>query len=334
MKPKAIKLLKTASPIIVGTALLLLTMNCSGKFPTTTATVSSSTTDTKSIDKKNDNSSEESPPQISQITNSTYQLIWSGGFQKSDWQTYWGVQSKGAWGLQENTAVISDPTGKFAKVLRVKYPKGSASPNAVRKEGAPLGGAQFYAKLGMTPQDALLLSYSVRFSDNFEFVKGGKLPGLYGGTAVSGGNIPDGIDGFSTRFMWRKNGDGEVYAYLPTSTEYGTSIGRGNWRFQPGVWYKIEQEVTLNQPGKADGRVRVWLDNRLVLEQGGLTFRTVNTLKIEGIFFSTFFGGEDTTWAPSKDVSADFADFKVSKPSGVALTPSPSPLPLVSSKIN
>lgn len=126
--------------------------------------------------------------------------------------------------------------------------------------------------------------------------------------------------------MWRKNGDGEVYAYLPTSNEYGTSIGRGNWRFQPGVWYKIEQEVTLNQPGKADGRIRVWLDNRLVLDQGGLTFRTINTLKIEGIFFSTFFGGEDTTWAPSKDVAADFADFKVSKPSGVTLNPSQSQL--------
>jgi hypothetical protein len=334
MKPKAINLLKTTSQIGLGTALLLLTMNCSGKFPSTTATVDLSTTDPKSIDQENGNYSDKLSPQTSQIANSTYQLIWSGGFQNTDWQTYWGVQSKGAWGLQENTAVISDPTGKFAKVLRVKYPKGSASPNAVRNEGAPLGGAQFYAKLGMTPQDALLLSYSVRFSDNFEFVKGGKLPGLYGGSAVSGGNIPDGTDGFSTRFMWRKNGDGEVYAYLPSSTEYGTSIGRGNWRFKPGVWYKIEQEVTLNQPGKADGRVRVWLDDRLVLDQNGLTFRTVNTLKIEGIFFSTFFGGEDTTWAPSKDVSADFADFKVSKPSGVASSPSQSRLPLVSSQIN
>ena len=333
MKPKAIKLLKTASKIIGVTTLLLLTMNCSGNFPRTTAASSSSTTEPKLIDKDNSKFPDKLSPQISQTANSTYQLIWSGGFQNSDWQTYWGVQSKGAWGLQENTEVISDPTGKFAKVLRVKYPKGSASPNAVRTENAPLGGAQFYAKLGMTPQDSLLLSYSLRFSDNFEFVKGGKLPGLYGGTAVSGGNIPDGTDGFSTRFMWRKNGDGEVYAYLPSSTDYGTSIGRGNWRFKPGVWYKIEQEVTLNQPGKADGRIRVWLDTKLVLDQGGLIFRTVNTLKIEGIFFSTFFGGEDTTWAPSKDVSADFADFKVSKPSGVALSPSQSPLPLVSSTI-
>lgn len=74
------------------------------------------------------------------------------------------------------------------------------------------------------------LSYAVRFSSNFNFVLGGKLPGLYGGIGNTGGNIPDGTDGFSTRYMWGRNGVGEVYAYLPTSQQYGTGIGRGNWR--------------------------------------------------------------------------------------------------------
>ncbi len=157
------------------------------------------------------------------------------------------------------------------------------------------------------------LSYYVRFSENFDFVKGGKLPGLLGGVGNSGGEIPDGTDGFSTRFMWRRNGDGEVYAYLLTSKKDGTSIGRGNWRFKPGVWYRLEQEVILNQPGKANGRVRVWLDGRPVLDRGALTFRTTNALKIEGLFFSTFFGGGDSSWATPKDVYADFADFQVSE---------------------
>ena len=144
------------------------------------------------------------------------------------------------------------------------------------------------------------------------FVKGGKLPGFFGGEGASGGEIPDGSDGFSTRFMWHKHGDGEIYAYLPTSSKHGTSIGRSNWRFRPNKWYHLEQEVVLNDPGLANGHIRVWLDGRKVLDQNELTFRKVNQLTIDGIFFSTFFGGSDLSWATPHDVYIDFADFSVS----------------------
>lgn len=104
------------------------------------------------------------------------------------------------------------------------------------------------AVAGLAPTNALHLRYYVRFSEGFDFVKGGKLPGLFGGA------IPDGTNGFSVRYMWRTNGDGEAYAHLPTSDLYGTENGRG-------------------------------------------------------IFFSTFFGGGDPTWATPRDVHADFAAF-------------------------
>jgi hypothetical protein len=108
---------------------------------------------------------------------------------------------------------------------------------------------QAYAELP-DPVDALELTYQVRFPEGFDFVKGGKLPGLYGGTMHSGGDIPNGTNGFSTHYMWRTGEEGEVYAYLPTSEEHG-----------------------------------------------GLQFRTTDELQIEGLFFSTFFGGGDESWA-------------------------------------
>lgn len=237
--------------------------------------------------------------------------LWTNDFTSTKWQEEWEVKKSGSWGLK-NIEVMENPRSKFTKYLRVRYPEGSASPTVNRKESAPLGGAQFFANLNMQPRDALRLSYYVRFSDNFDFVKGGKLPGLFSGKVSTGGKIPDGTNGFSTRYMWRRNGDGEVYAYLPTSKEHGTSLGRGNWQFQPGTWHFIEQEVILNQPGKNDGRIRVWFDGKQVLDQGELTFRTTNNLKIEGILFSTFFGGGDPSWATPKDVYADFANFSVS----------------------
>ena len=192
--------------------------------------------------------------------------------------------------------------------LRVDYPKGSASPSVV---GAPGGGAQFLGTRPGTPTDHLFLRYRVRFADGFDFVRGGKLPGLYGGRMISGGRIPDGTDGFSTRFMWRVGGAGEVYAYLPSSQTWGTSLGRGSFRFRPGSWQCLEQELALNTPGRADGVVRVWLDGRPVFAQEGLVFRTVATLRIEGVFFSTFFGGSDASWASTADTHVDFGDFAV-----------------------
>jgi hypothetical protein len=222
------------------------------------------------------------------------------------------MRKSGSWGLDSNMSVISEPGSPFPKFLRVRYPKGSASPAATRKEGAPIGGGQFYSTEGIPSYDSLKLSYYVRFARNFDFVKGGKLPGLFGGKITSGGRIPDGTNGFSTRFMWRRGGAGEAYLYLPTSTDYGTSYGRGNWFFQPGVWHHLEQRVVLNQPGTANGSIQVWMDGKSVLNQQNLTFRTKDSLKIEGIFFSTFFGGNDTSWASSRDTYIDFADFSLS----------------------
>lgn len=238
-------------------------------------------------------------------------VVWSDGFQTSDWMQHWSFRKNGDWGLKNITARAT-PRDQFSNVLRVRYPANSASPMVTQKTGAPVGGAQFFADLGMQPQNALRLSYYLRFSKDFNFVKGGKLPGLFGGTATDGREIPDGTNGFSTRYMWRKNGDGEVYAYLPTSSEHGTSIGRGNWRFKPGTWHHVEQEVILNQPGKKDGRIRVWVDGKQVLAEDKVTFRSTDKLKIEGIFFSTFFGGGTPAWATPKDVYVDFADFSVS----------------------
>ncbi|NJN86478.1 MAG: hypothetical protein HC881_09400 [Leptolyngbyaceae cyanobacterium SL_7_1] len=234
-------------------------------------------------------------------------VLWQGEFT-TDWEDDWQLKEEGAWG-EENIAIRQD--ADYGRVMRVRYPAGSASPSVSRESNVALGGAQFYAELGIEPQTALHLSYDLRFSDDFDFVKGGKLPGLYGGNGNSGGNIPDGSDGFSTRFMWRRDGDGEVYAYLPDSDRHGTSIGRGAWQFTPGTWHHLEQEVVLNRPSASDGSIKVWFDDELVLEEDGLLFRTVDRLKLNGLFFSTFFGGGDPSWATPEDVYVDFANFAV-----------------------
>jgi hypothetical protein len=168
--------------------------------------------------------------------------------------------------------------------------------------------------------DSILLSYAVRFDEKFDFVRGGKLPGLYGGIPRSGGQIPTGRDGYSTRIVWQGNdGKGAVYAYLPTNSDvrkgvtYGTVIGAGTWQFKPGKWTDVSHLVKLNDPNVDNGRITVWIDGALVHDECGLRFRDTPSLRINGIFFSTFFGGNEPSWASREDTYADFSNFRLSR---------------------
>jgi hypothetical protein len=215
----------------------------------------------------------------------------------------------GGFGIERTSlesGILRSPT------IMVRFPAGSSSNLSHETDGTPLGGAQAYLPMSSGPADEMHLRYCVRFPEGFDFVKGGKLPGLYGGTVTSGQHIPDGANGFSTRLMWRASGAGEVYAYLPGSIQHGTSIGRGTWTFRPGSWDCIEQQVTLNTPGKSDGQIVVWANGCPVIRESGLVFRTTGRLRIDGLFFSTFFGGSDRSWSTPVDQHVEFSDFQVS----------------------
>jgi len=216
----------------------------------------------------------------------------------------------GEFGSDRWTLVDAGARVDGGTALRVHYPRGSASPEASRVYGSPGGGMQMFLPATGRSLDDAYLRYWVRFPTDFEFVRGGKLPGLFGGTEVSGGEQPDGTNGFSTRLMWRSLGAGEVYLYAPH--ESGASLGRGSWTWPRGAWTCVEQHVTLNRPGSNDGSVTVWLNGTQVLSRQGILYRTVDSLKIDGIFFSTFYGGADPGWAPSRDEHVDFAGFALS----------------------
>jgi|SRR5712671_2106184 len=97
-------------------------------------------------------------------------------------------------------------------MLQLFYPKNSINP-----AGRPQGGSEFYATpLDLSNASSVTLEYRVFFPSDFDWVKGGKLPGLYGGhTRCSGGNPA--LDCFSTRLMWRAGGAGELYLVLSMS---------------------------------------------------------------------------------------------------------------------
>lgn len=216
-------------------------------------------------------------------------------------RSYWGV----------NNISFMAENSTSPNFMRVAVPKGAIDPGSMSLRGLPRGGAGFKSESIPLGSEHVVLSYKIRFPSDFDFVRGGKLPGLYGGVGNSGGKIPDGTDGFSFRLMWGKNGAGEVYAYLPSSIKYGTGFFRGAFYFKPGVWHEIIQELKLNCPDRDDGFVRLWFDGKLIGEQMGIVIRSVDTLKINGLFFDFFFGGNDDTWAPRNNTYVDFSNFKI-----------------------
>lgn len=171
----------------------------------------------------------------------------------------------------------------------------------------------------------MLLSYEVAFDVSFPFVKGGKLPGLRGGpqNTCSGGDLSNGTC-FSTRLMWRTNGAGEVYAYMLTpgnmcvrtnficNSDFGISISRGAFTFKKDGWNRISMLVRLNSsPNTANGLVQLYFDDTQVISQPNLQFSNTQGLTIGGLFFSTFFGGNDPSWAPSSDTHTYFRNVQL-----------------------
>ncbi|MGL4980370.1 MAG: polysaccharide lyase, partial [Fusobacteriaceae bacterium] len=232
------------------------------------------------------------------------EIFWNPKIDEN-WEKTWNIMGDKRFGLKENLEVVKDGADN---VFRVKYPKGSIAPNAVENLGAPLGGAQFYVNL--EGRKSAELSYMLKFSPNFDFAKGGKIPGFYGGDRnASGKRMPTEDSGFSTRMMWRENGSAYIYAYLPSSSMHGTYLGR--WQFEKNRWHKISQRVYLNEAGKSDGKIEIYLDGKLVTEIKDLKFRNGENLKIDGLFFSTFFGGSDKSWASRDNVYMDYKNFEM-----------------------
>lgn len=196
--------------------------------------------------------------------------------------------------------------------VRVFFPAGSYDPGSMKRLGKPIGGFGQRLPTFLRNGDCAHLTYYVRFAPDFPFVKGGKLPGLAGGTGNTGGRIPTGYDGFSARLMWRSNGQGEVYAYLPASKNWGTSLGRGSWTFKRGEWTKIEEILNLYQAGLSKDTLKILINDILVYSADNLSFRNTDTLEIDKILFETFFGGNDPSWAPTENTYIDFAEMSVS----------------------
>ncbi|KAI7868097.1 hypothetical protein BDF14DRAFT_1982863 [Spinellus fusiger] len=246
------------------------------------------------------------------------------------WLRAWGVPKKHGWSWpspssgKKNYDIVKDPEqtqdSDLNLVLRVVYPEGSRNP-----QNEPQGGIGFYAQPLEIDNtiESVSFEYQVYFSKKFNFMKGGKLPGIFGGSGKCSGGT-NSLTCFSSRFMWRRGGLGEVYAYMPESEQspdlckdptnicdprYGYSLGRGTWKFKTGEWMTVRQSIKLNTPGELDGNLVVYVNGEQVLEEDSIAFREDTTEQSIGIVFQTFFGGSDESWESPRTQYSYFKGF-------------------------
>ncbi|BGP38965.1 hypothetical protein JCM10449v2_002903 [Rhodotorula kratochvilovae] len=223
-------------------------------------------------------------------------------------------------GSGETLSFVEDPLdGDGGIVLEVDYPKGSYTGSS---DNAGVGNMQM-AVFGEGKQRAMV-SYDVGFNEGFDFVKGGKLPGLFGGDAGAGCTGGRGSEScFSLRLMWRENGAGEVYAYIPTydgqctegvsassiscHTNDGISINRGSFTFEAGSWNTVTEVAILNSDpspdGEANGVLALYAGETRAIYLENVVFRTNASVVLNAFIFSTFFGGSTESYAATADCS-------------------------------
>jgi len=128
-----------------------------------------------------------------------------------------------SWGTtkicKDTCQIINDPTaaGTTNKVMKAIYPNGSCSSACGISSGL-----SFYPK-PLPESTKATLEYEVFFPSDFDYVKGGKLPGIVGGSDGCSGckrTEPLRSECFSARFMWGPNGQGYPYLYLPLKAKH------------------------------------------------------------------------------------------------------------------
>jgi hypothetical protein len=215
----------------------------------------------------------------------------------SDWNNVAWAQ-----GVDEGRFSIVEGDNAFEnRTLAVYYPQGQYGPGD--------GGGQWLVLFD--GHEELYLTYHLRFMPGFDPVLGGKLPGLVSSNIPSGGNPPDGDGGFTARYMWRSELRLVVYLYhLDQSGIYGDDLEL-NCEIEAGNWYQLTQRVRMNTPGANDGQLQVWVDGEEVLYRGDIRYRNSESISINAMYFSTFYGGNDSDWAPPKDEYIYMDDFLI-----------------------
>jgi len=176
--------------------------------------------------------------------------------------------------------------------------------------------------------DESILTFMMRLSPNFQG-KGGKIIGLKGGAGNTGGNAPDGFDGWSVRPNWWRRPNVETltsYIYhvnLNQRPPYGDAFhwfcsdssictdGSVDISKMRGQWVGVSVYVKMNTIGSTDGQVTIFYNDQIMSDVRNLEFRKTSSFGIDTFSMNTFAGGSTQDYAPSEDIYIEFDQIEI-----------------------
>lgn len=230
-----------------------------------------------------------------------------------------------AWGFDGGDF---DRVSRTRDGIQVTFPKGGwAAKNGVNLKGSP--SPPF-------PSKDVTIRYRVYVPNDFDFVKGGKLPGVIWAGGAGG---RDWKRGGSARVMWRRGGLVVGYLYLSTTVgkydgtpknemmskqsksfrdviHHTNGAGLDVWRhdskplaLKRGEWNTIKMRVRLNTKGKNDGVLSIRVNGHKKRVKGIMFVDDPDRLPLDGIQLSSWYGGGSSSYAPKKDERLTFSKF-------------------------
>lgn len=198
-----------------------------------------------------------------------------------------------AFGWQEEKAFNSSGT------CRIKLLKNSLS--------ADCG---MISKIAVSPGNEYEMQFDVKFHSAFDWSRGGKVGfGFSIGDGFSGCNPAWSGDGGTFRLVWYQDDNENVYFrpyvyYKDQPEECGDSFGKkypATGNLVKGHWYTVKLYVKSNTGTQSNGRIKLTIDDTVVLDQAIRWTTNDNKRMINAIYFSTFRGGSQAYWQSETD---------------------------------
>lgn len=220
-----------------------------------------------------------------------------------------GLGGKDA-GVIESVGIAPVKDGPAPLAMGVTLQKATVSQTGVATEFK--GGTSFaWQPRALQGKSAACLSYHVMLPADFDFHRGGALPGLFGSDGA------DKSDGFLAGMAWRPTQGAGVTVRVTENGKTGTMPAEYQTIELPrGRWVKLEQEVVVNSLTNEDGILRLWVDGVLQIERTDLSYRAQPAVAISGVSVDVFRGNgpDDAQAAAAKDAVIRVTPFEVRWP--------------------
>lgn len=208
----------------------------------------------------------------------------------------------GEQGVKTKASVVSEKGQPSPQVLSVAV-GGNVSSDT--------GASFFWSPASNGNQPDACLSYDFYLPPDFDFARGGRLPGLFGGN-FTGLSAP-GPQGFGVRLAWDELGRASVEGVAAVSVDRADVTPEirmtSEYQLPRGRWVHVDQEVMLGTANQANGVYRLWFDGQLQFEETALVWRERKGVGLSG------------TWAEIGYQSYGGVERKAKTESTVRVTP-------------